>query len=377
MKNTVILGLLSAYFGLSGVACNLDNNQPQNVVEQPIKPKETVKPKISDPLEDRLRETIISYASQPGFSGSNFLGQITRTSVKLEMYDIDEERLYVSIPVSKYSDKILPKLSKNPKEVAFGQTPDNKFTGNSLVLGQYTFNKPGYYFFSFPKSDLKVDKKAKLSFKFNTATYTVNLNELTKFVEDKSVYGGNIVFPSGRTVNGLKELIPNFGALVAKKDEKSLERFVGTLVRKDEPKEVKAQVLLDFVTYNIKYDYEEANSGLEVLKRPNEVLMTRSSVCKGLAVLYASLLEQANVDYKLLYLPGHVTVAVEGNYPNANGLTFDFGGKNYSIAEPTNHNFKIGSTLLKWKIQVSDIEYFQRPSPNSRIYDAKTGRPLG
>jgi len=80
-----------------------------------------------------------------------------------------------------------------------------------------------------------------------------------------------------------------------------------------------AQRLLDFVTEELDYDPSDAISGIEVLKRPNEVLMTKSSDCSGKVILYASLLEQTNIDYRLVYFDGHIAVAVEGEYGNRNG----------------------------------------------------------
>ena len=112
------------------------------------------------------------------------------------------------------------------------------------------------------------------------------------------------------------------------------------------------------------------------MKKPNEVLYSKKAICGGLAITLASLLEQTNVDYKLLYLDHHLTIAVEGNYGNTNGLTFDFGGRNYSIAESTTPGFRIGQSILKKPIRVEDIRYVQRPGKTSKVYNAKTGKPV-
>jgi len=68
------------------------------------------------------------------------------------------------------------------------------------------------------------------------------------------------------------------------------------------------------------YNYSEAYEHAKVLKRPNEVLMTGNSDCSGLTILYASLLEQTEADYRLVYAPEHTTVAVAGNFPARNGM---------------------------------------------------------
>ena len=87
-----------------------------------------------------------------------------------------------------------------------------------------------------------------------------------------------------------------------------------------------------------------------MLKKPNEVLMTRGSDCSGKVILYSSLLEQTEVDHRLIYADGHITVAVEGNYGDWNNMNFNIGDKVYSIAETTAKGFIIGSSRLQTHI---------------------------
>ena len=155
-----------------------------------------------------------------------------------------------------------------------------------------------------------------------------------------------------------------------------MERLVSSLTKNESTDEGKTQKLLDFVTEELKYDYSDANSSAEVLKRPNEVLMTGGSDCSGKVILYASLLEQTDVDYRLVYINGHITVAVEGNYGNRNGLSFNIGDTTYSIAETTAKGFQTGRSRLSRNLEIEDIKYIQRPGKDSKIYDAKTGKPL-
>ena len=70
------------------------------------------------------------------------------------------------------------------------------------------------------------------------------------------------------------------------------------------------QRVLDFVSREIRYDQREAAYDFELLKRPNEVLMSGESDCSNKTILLGSMLEQLGEDYLFVYLPHHITVAV-------------------------------------------------------------------
>ena len=93
----------------------------------------------------------------------------------------------------------------------------------------------------------------------------------------------------------------NFGGVIENvmtREEFPLEKAREIL--KDETiannREAKIQRLVDFVSNEIQYDYSEAVGGRETLKRPNEVLFTRSGDCSNKTILLASLLEQIGED---------------------------------------------------------------------------------
>jgi len=128
----------------------------------------------------------------------------------------------------------------------------------------------------------------------------------------------------------------------------------------------KAQYLLDFVTIYLKYNHKEANLRHETLKRPSEVLMTGGSDCSGLTIAYASLLEQARVDYYLVYripefTPGHIAVLIkwtEADLPS-NGQFLMVNGDRYVIAECTLPGFQIGKT--QFKKGIGEWHFVQEP----------------
>lgn len=330
--------------------------------------------------QDRLRNVVLSYLAQPKFRTPDFLEQLTGTKAELRVYNLDEDMLYFSIPVEQFNEQTtLANLTKRPNLVEFG-----KLQGDRLFLGDYRLRKPGHYFFRFPAKDFLVDKNKRIKINFKSAQYTMTMDELLDFAENRSIYGGFLKAETERYRSGPREVtvkfIANHGAFVAKSNEPSLTRLVSQLTMGATQREIVAQQLLDFVTRKIKYDGTTSIDKVEVLKRPNEVLMTGIDDCSGKVILYSSLLEQTNVDYRMLYGhlggEGHITIAVEGNFGNRNGLSFDIGGKTYSIAETTALGFRIGESLFAKPFGIENIKHMQKPEPNSVIYDAKSGKPL-
>lgn len=329
--------------------------------------------------QDRLRNVVLSYLAQPKFSTPDFLEQLTRTKAELRVYNLDEDMLYFSVPAEQFNEQTtLANLTKRPDLVEFG-----KLQGDRLFLGDYRLRKPGHYFFRFPAKDFKVDQNKQIRVNFRSAQYTMTMDELLDFAENKSIYGGFLRAEAERYRSGPREItvkrIANHGAFVAKKGEPSLTRLVSQLTRGTSQKEAVAQRLLGLVTDEIKYDGTTSIDKIETLKRPNEVLMTRLDDCSGKVILYASLLEQTDLDYLLVYghldKLGHITVAVAGNFGNRNGLTFNLGGKSYAIAETTASGFRIGESRFVKPFGLTNIEQTQKPGLNSVIYDAK-GKPL-
>ena len=366
LQRIIATGLVAVPLVLGMPGCKKADNEPNT--------NQTRTEQVQE--DNQLRNTVLSYLSEPKFSNSDFMEQITGTNAELQMLDLREEMVYLSIPERQFKKEALGELAVNPNLVEFGRTANGEFSGSRIELGDYVLKKPGNYFFRFPSNNFRVDKTDTVSIPYRSANYSLNMQELQDFLSNKSVFGGHLYADTGTDRYGRHQLIANHGAFVAKKNESSLERLVGLLTRNKNTDEGKTQKLLDFVTKELKYDYSDANSNAEVLKRPNEVLMTGGSDCSGKVILYASLLEQTGVDYRLVYINEHITVAVEGDYGNRNGLNFNIGDTTYSIAETTARGFQIGHSRLTQNLGIEDIKYIQRPGEDSKIYDAKTGKAL-
>ncbi|MCC6864809.1 MAG: transglutaminase domain-containing protein [Ignavibacteria bacterium] len=318
-------------------------------------------------LNKPLREAIVGYMSEPVFRNKDFVQQITGTEADLKLYDLDEQTLYFVINKTDYDSTTLDKLTIDKGAVEFG------FEQNGDVfLGQYTLKGTGRKLFRFPKNDFKPDSNAVVKVKFNNGfEYIQNMNELADFADDKSIYGGK----TNSEIKSNKYMASHI-AFVSNGIEPSLKRLTDKIVKPEGTPEINYQLLLNFVTQQIEYSKNEAYGGYEILKRPNEVLMSGKSDCSGMVILYASLLEQVKADYILIYFKDHIAVGINGKYRTVNGLRVKFENKDYNYAECTVQGFKIGETEILEKDLTNRILFIQKPGKDSPFIDYKTGKPI-
>jgi hypothetical protein len=318
--------------------------------------------------QKELRSTLLTYLSYPGYTHPEFSEQLTGTKAKLEVNQRDEHLIYFSIDKNDFDEKhTLSKLCLDPKTVEFAQEK-----GNYHYLGNYRFYGDGALFFRFPDSLFRIRKGIDFTIDYGPYAYTVSDEELLDFISNKSIYGGGYYV----TKNG-KEMDPvmtmNHGAYVSIKEEPTIKRFTDQLIQGCRTQEEKIQVLLNFVTNRIKYSTYEANAGGEILKRPNEILMSGNSDCSGKTILFASFLEQIGASYRLAYMKGHITVYVKGNFPETNGYRLNVDGEFYALAEVTCPDFKIGETKLMNESAHYFIQFIQQVGAPSILINNSTG----
>ena len=230
--------------------------------------------------------------------------------------------------------------------------------------------------------NIKFDPATILKFPFKQATYTLDMRELEDFLDNKSIFGGRMNARTEQTRAGQPIVFANHGALVANPQETSLRRFVDELTRDIQPdtegaREARVQRVLDFVSREIKYDMRATTYNFELLKRPNEVLMSGESDCSNKAILLGSLLEQLGEDYLFVYTPDHITVAVkQGGFPASNGLFLGWQGEVWLIAEGTAPGFRIGIDHVQEEAKLKQFQHVQRPRDRDVIFDLATGRQL-
>ena len=334
-------------------------------------------------VEERTRDTMLAYLTQPGFAGTK-VGKQVLGPVRLEMLFVPDREVYFSAPgpdlVGESFDSMVARFIIDPKRIEIA-TDDG--TGR-LRVGKYSVVESAdrQVFFKTPVDNIKFDPATVLKFPFKLATYTVAMYELIDFLENKSIFGGRMHARMEQTRSGLPVIFANHGALVARPEESSLRRFVGELTR-DIPadgadaREARVQRMLDFVSREIDYDQRATTYNFELLKRPNEVLMSGVSDCSNKAILLGSLLEQLGEDYLFIYTPDHITVAVrQGRFTVRNGLSLEWEGQTWLIAEGTAPGFRIGTDRVDDQARLKQFKHVQRPRDRDVIFDLTSGRQL-
>jgi hypothetical protein len=338
---------------------------------------------VGPSLDERTRDTMLAYLAQPGIAGTGVAEQVLG-HLRLELLHASDREVYFSAPAPQQSgetfDAMVSRVLVDPKRVVLAEDD----LAGQMRLGDYSLRRSAEksFFFRTPIDNVKFDPATVLKFPYGRATYTVDMGEMGDFLQNKSIFGGRINALTGQNDNGLPVVFANHGAMVARPGETSLRRFVGELTR-DIPadgegaREARVQRVLDFVSREIRYDMREATYNFELLKRPNEVLMSGESDCSNKAILLGSLLEQLGEDYIFVYLPQHITVAVRrGDFPAGNGLTLEWDGQTWVIAEGTAPGFRVGVDRLGNQEQFKQFQYVQRPRDRDAIFDLATGRKL-
>ncbi|HEX5709606.1 MAG TPA: hypothetical protein VFX96_20170 [Pyrinomonadaceae bacterium] len=334
-------------------------------------------------LDERTRDTLLTYLAQPGFAGERVAEQVLGP-VRLELLQLPDREVYFSAPAPDQTgepfEAMLARFVADPKRVVLAQDDG----AGRLRLGKYSVGQSAdkHFFFKMPVDNVKFDPATVLKFHFGQATYTLDMRELSDFLENKSIFGGRMTARTGQSRAGLPVVFANHGAFVARPKETSLGRLVDELTR-DIPaessgaREARVQRVLDFVSREIIYDLREATYSFELLKRPNEVLMTGESDCSNKAILLGSLLEQLGEDYLFVYTPDHITVAVrQGDFPARNGLFLGWDREVWLIAEGTVPGFRIGVDRVQDEARLKRFQHVQRPRDRDMIFDLATGRQL-
>jgi hypothetical protein len=331
-------------------------------------------------VDERTRDTVLSCLAYPGFVGTKVSEQVLGP-VHLELLQVPDKEVYFSAPekLSEPLESLVARFVIDTKRIVMAVDDAGR-----LRLGKYSLlrSTDKHFFFKTPVDNIRFDNATVLRFPFKEVTYTLDMRELEDFLQNKSIFGGRMNARTEQTRGGLPVIFANHGAFVANPRETSLRRFVDELTRDIQPntegaREARVQRVLDFVSREIKYDMRATTYNFELLKRPNEVLMSGESDCSNKAILLGSLLEQLGEDYLFVYTPDHITVAVkQGNFPAGNGLYLAWQGEVWLIAEGTAPGFRIGVDHLQEEARLKQFQHVQRPRDRDIIFDLATGRQL-
>ena len=319
-----------------------------------------------------ITESAIVLLAQPSFSGDEFRRQLLGRG-SIVKYAWREKQVYFTFPETgeaEFQDFLLTYIH-DPSKVDFG-----KLEGGRIKLDDYklTVSPAASRFFKTTANNVRINPHQGLSFQFSTANYNISLEELRNFSNNSQLYGGKIFTEIPARTDEPQMVFANHGIMVARPSEPSLKRLADELLKDVGPdREARIQRLVDFVSAEIEYSYTEAVAPTEKLKRASETLMTRSADCSNKTILLASLLEQINEEYILLYCPRHITVAIpQGNYVNENGLDFTWDQKPWMIAETTMPGFQVGKSRVKDANILTKVNYVQNPKNADVIFDASS-----
>jgi len=332
--------------------------------------------------DERTRDAVLSCLAYPGFAGTKVAEQVLGP-VHFELLQMTDKEVYFSAPapekVGATFESLVGRFIIDAKRIVMAQDDEGR-----LRLGKYSLQRSAEkdVFFKTPVDNIRFDNQMVLKFPFKQVTYTLDMRELEDFLMNKSIFGGRMNARMEQTRAGRPVIFANHGALVANPQETSLRRFVNDLTRDIQPdaagaREARVQRVLDFVSQEIRYDLREATYNFELLKRPDEVLMSGESDCSNKAILLGSLLEQIGEDYLFVYTPDHITVAVkQGGFPASNGLFLGWQGEVWLIAEGTAPGFRIGVDHVQEEWRLKQFQHVQRPRDRDLIFDLATGRQL-
>jgi hypothetical protein len=294
------------------------------------------------------------------------LQKLMLNGLQLELWDLRKKVVYFSMPEDvQPSNKVFAIVTKSPEL----RKEAKLIEGNLDIDGMHlTRTKEKYNLYAIKYQDIFFDPDRIISIDFGREIYSASLGKLALFLRNDSIYGGRLRVTKVPPNITRPEFL-NHGAFVTPKGEITLQDFVKKITAESISIHGKIQTLLDFVTMEIKYDQKEFYFGREFLQRFAETLIAGEGDCSNKSILYASMLEQLEVDYILVYSKNHIFVAVEqGNFPNINSYGFIFKGKKWTPAETTLKGFKIGETRLRNSGVSGNYEYIQIPARKNELW---------
>jgi len=326
---------------------------------------------------EATRESLMALLAYPQQAGSYIEPQLLGKA-RLELYQVDDKDVYFYLsPSDSGGEKLaqaICRLAVNKSRVEVAKEKEGKFE-----FANYSFLRTPQKaaFLRVSLDNLRVDSDAPLRFPFEGAVYAPTVEEVHYFMRNESVIGGRVeAIPDSQSYG--QPTIYNYGAIVAKAGEPSLQRFVNDLTKEiaaSDPsaREKKIQRLADLISREIAPNPEEGP--LSIVKRASEALMTGQSDYRNRAVLLGSMLEQIQEDYVFVYAKDYLAVAVkQGQFPAKNESQIKWEDADWQLVDLTSPGFRIGQDIPKKR--PSATKYIQRPRQNSVIVNPATGRTL-
>jgi Transglutaminase-like superfamily len=316
-------------------------------------------------VSDPLKETLLYYMVHKSIQPDSMEQQVWHEPIYFNGLDPDEKELYFLCPRYNFNKaKMLQSLCIDTNQIFYA--PCDK---GDCLFGNMQGNVDSIIPFKFKISNLKFNTNIVFNRKLKTQNYYISLAALCKTLDS------NLYYHTGKNMELTKPIgdakyCANIGHFISKKGDTILTRLAKSITTNCSNSESKMQALLDFVSTEITYSYEDFWYQSEITKTAHEVLFTGIADCSGKSTLYASLLEQLDLPYCLFYFQNHLNIGLQGNFVNNNKYSFKINNREYMMAETTVPKFKIGSSLLQNDEKLKDLFLYQVPqtSPNVKQY---------
>jgi hypothetical protein len=285
--------------------------------------------------------------------------------------DMEKDLLYFICPDSISRSRAIQAVAIDSEKIEFSPCK----TGD-CVFGGLQGNIDGYFAFRMPSLNLKVDSNFKFKCNLKDYAFSFNMRELHHELDTTIFYNFKKNVDMSTYYQG-RNLVTNIGAFISKQGKDPLiHKLTSQLTQGISTQEEKAQKLLDFVSKQIEYSYEDYWYRSEITKRAHEVLFSGEADCSGKTTLFASMLEDAGIPYCLLYFPNHVNVGIEGKFSTQNHYNIELLHKKFYMAETTVPDFKIGTSSISNAEILEHPEFYQIPHKSPNFYTVKGNQAL-
>jgi hypothetical protein len=315
----------------------------------------------------KAQQTACYYLYNKSLLSDTFARVLFNTPIDFRGINIEENKLYFIFKKELGKTKTALYVNIDTSLVEFAPC-ESGFCDFGGLQG----NIDGYYAFKTSPENLKIDSTINIKCQLATINFDVSFKELSSAMDSTICYNT----PKYIYLK-TNQYAANIGAYISQKNKDPIiKRLAQFLTKGLSTNEEKAQHLLHFVSTEITYSYEDYWFQSEITKRAHEVLLSGDGDCSSKTIFYASLLEQCDIPYCLLYFNKHINVGVKGNFPNKNKYIFTKENNTYYMAETTTPNYIIGESLLGNPEILSTVLMYQNPRESEKVYNAKTNNEV-
>lgn len=317
------------------------------------------------------QETTLYYLYDKSLISDTFVRMLYKVPIDFRGIDMEKQLLYFIFKSKHNRAEIIQKIALDTNAIEFAPC-----TTGMCEFGGLRGDITGHTAFRMPVTNLRVDPSMAIETKMPNVKKMVSLKDLIALRDTQKYIGTHYQIAIPKNKFGI-HYAANIGAFITKKDKDPLiKSIVNDISPNEKTKELIAQKLLDIVTNEITYSFADHWYRREITKRAHEVMLSGMGDCSAKTTLYASLLEQCNIPYCLLYYENHVNVGVLGNFPSITQYTYKIKDKTYHIAETTIKDFKIGKTRMEENDIFKNIIFYQVPSESEVIINVADSKPL-